>query len=131
MFANTHMGGIDLGFPDVCLTPVGPLMLPIPYPNFALGVTGILQVPNVLIAGAPANNFGTIVPQTMGDSLGVGGGIESGTFMGPSIHLTCAESVLIGGQPATRLSSTTLQNLFNCHGVRLVPSQFSVVILAP
>ena len=37
MFANCQMGGQDMGFPDVCLTPspVGPV--PIPYPNIAMG----------------------------------------------------------------------------------------------
>ena len=39
MFANCQLGGMNLGFPDVCLTPspVGPV--PIPYPNMASGLT--------------------------------------------------------------------------------------------
>ena len=41
MFVNTQMGGLDFGFPDVCLTPtpVGPI--PIPYPNMAMPMTAI------------------------------------------------------------------------------------------
>lgn len=35
MFANTSMMGIDTGFPDVCLTPVGPTPVPMPYPNLS------------------------------------------------------------------------------------------------
>ena len=31
MFANTQMMGMDMGFPDVCLTP--PVPAPVPYPN--------------------------------------------------------------------------------------------------
>ena len=39
MFQNTMAGGMNLGFPDVCLTPtpIGPI--PIPYPNTSTGAT--------------------------------------------------------------------------------------------
>ncbi len=30
MFANSQLMGLDLAFPDVCLTPVGPAVVPIP-----------------------------------------------------------------------------------------------------
>ena len=35
MFANTQMGGVDTGFPDVCLTPII-VPVPIPYPNISM-----------------------------------------------------------------------------------------------
>ena len=41
MFANTQMMGMDMAFPDVCLTPAGPAVVPIPYPNIAMGPTAI------------------------------------------------------------------------------------------
>jgi hypothetical protein len=131
MFANTQMMGMDLGFPDVCLTPAGPVMVPIPYPNIAMGPTAIPSQVTVIIMATPAHNLGTTTPLTNGDNAGVGEGVASGMVMGPSRHLTGAFTVLFGGMPATRLTSMTLQNSTNAPGVRLVPSQPTVVLLAP
>ncbi|MCA9621991.1 MAG: DUF4150 domain-containing protein, partial [Myxococcales bacterium] len=47
MFANTQMMGIDIGFPDVCLTPT-PAPVPIPYPNIAMGPMGVPAAYNIL-----------------------------------------------------------------------------------
>lgn len=131
MFANTQMMGTDMGFPDVCLTPspVGPV--PVPYPNIAMGPMAVNPVFNVLFMSAPAHNLGTVVPMTNGDNAGVAMGVASGTVMGPSRHLTGAFTVLIGGMPATRVTSMSLQNSTNCPGARLVPSQTKVLLLAP
>jgi hypothetical protein len=130
MFANTQMMGIDLGFPDVCLTPM-PAPTPIPYPNVALGPMGVPAAYNVLFTCTPAHNLATTVVMTNGDNAGVAMGVASGTVMGPSRHLTGAFTVLVGGLPATRLTSVALQNSTNCPGMRLVPSQPKVVLLAP
>ena len=130
MFANTQLMGLDLGFPDVCLTPT-PAPVPIPYPNLALGPMGVPAVYNVLFMCAPAHNTATTIPLTNGDHTGVNLGVASGTVMGPSRHLTGAFTVLVGGMPATRLTSVTLQNSTNCPGMRVVPSQVKVLLLAP
>lgn len=131
MFANTQMMGMDLGFPDVCLTPAGPAVVPIPYPNIAMGPTAIPSQFIVLIEAMPAHNLGTTTPLTNGDNAGVATGVASGTLMGPSRHLTGAFTVLYGGMPATRLTSMSLQNSTNAPGARLVPSQVKVLLLAP
>lgn len=130
MFANTQMMGMDMGFPDVCLTPT-PAPVPIPYPNIAAGPMGVPAVYNVLFMATPAHNMATVIPLTNGDNAGVAMGVASGIVMGPSRHLTAAFSVLIGGMPATRLTSMSLQNSTNCPGARIVPSQTKVLILAP
>ena len=131
MFANTQMMGMDMGFPDVCLTPAGPAVVPIPYPNIAMGPMGVPAAYTILFGGAPAHNLSTMFPMTNGDNAGVAMGVASGTVMGPSRHLTAAFTVLVGGMPATRLTSMSLQNGTNCPGVRLVPSQAVVLLLAP
>jgi Domain of unknown function (DUF4150) len=131
MFANTQMMGMDLGFPDVCLTPVGPAVAPIPYPNIAMGPMGVPAAYNVLFMCTPAHNLATMIPMTNGDNAGVATGVASGTVMGPARHLTAAFTVLVGGMPATRLTSMSLHNTTNCPGVRLVPSQVKVLLLAP
>jgi hypothetical protein len=131
MFANTQMMGTDTGFPDVCLTPTPAGPVPVPYPNVAMGPMGVGAAYNVIVAGAPAHNLSTTVPMTNGDNPGVALGVASGMVMGPSRHLTAAFTVLMGGVPATRLTSVSLQNSTNCPGVRVVPSQVKVVLLAP
>ena len=51
--------------------------------------------------------------------------------LGPSRHLTGAFTVLLKGTPATRLTSVSLQSSTNAVGMRIVPSQFKVLMLAP
>jgi hypothetical protein len=129
MFANTQMMGIDLGFPDVCLTP--PVPEPVPYPNIGLGPMGVPAAFNVLFLCTPAHNLSTTIVMTNGDNAGVMMGVASGTVMGPDRHLTAAFTVLVGGIPATRLTSVSIQNTTNCPGMRIVPSQTTVLLLAP
>ena len=97
MFANTQMGGMDTGFPDVCLTPAppAPAPVPIPYPNIAAGPMGVPAAYNVLMSFAPAHNMATTVPLTNGDNSGVMMGVASGTEMGP-------ERPLMGRSRASR-----------------------------
>ena len=133
MFANTQMMGMDMAFPDVCLTPAppSPSPVPIPYPNIAMAPTATGAVYKVLFMCAPAHNMSTSIPFSNGDNAGVGTGVASGSVMGPCRHTTGATTVLLGGMPATRLTSTTLQNRTNCPGARIVPSQAKVILLAP
>jgi len=130
MFANTQMMGMDMGFPDVCLTPM-PAPAPIPYPNIAMGPMGVPAAYHVLFMCTPAHNMSTVIPLTNGDNAGVAMGVASGTVMGPGRHLTGSFTVLVGGMPATRLTSVSLQNSTNCPGMRIVPSQTKVLLLAP
>ncbi|UQA59695.1 DUF4150 domain-containing protein [Polyangium aurulentum] len=130
MFANTQLMGIDIGFPDVCLTPT-PAPVPIPYPNIALGPMGVPAAYNVLFMCTPAHNLATTVVMTNGDNTGVLLGVVSHTVMAPSRHVTAAFTVIVGFAPATRMTSIAVQNMMNCPGVRLVPSQVKVIVLAP
>jgi len=127
MFANCQMMGMDLAFPDVCKTPPA---IPIPYPNFALGPTAIPNAWNILFMCAPAHNLATVTPLTNGDNPGVTLGVISPSVMGPSRHITGAFTVLLKGSPATRMTSLAVQNRSNALGMRIVPSQFKVLMLA-
>jgi hypothetical protein len=131
MFANTQMMGMDLGFPDVCLTPAVPAPIPIPYPNIAMGPTAIPSQFTVFVMAMPAHNMGTTTPLTNGDNAGLATGVASGTVMGPSRHLTGAFTILYCGMPATRLTSMSLQNSTNAPGCRIVPSQPVLLLLSP
>ncbi len=129
MFANSQLMGVDLAFPDVCLTPT-PAPTPVPYPDVAIGPTAIPNAYNILLMGAPAHNMATVTPLTNGDNVGVATGVASGTVMGPSRHTTAAFTVLFKGTPATRLTSVSLQNSTNMVGMRTVPSQLKVLVCA-
>jgi hypothetical protein len=130
MFANTQMTGLNMGFPDVCLTPT-PAPTPIPYPNLSMQPMAVPAVYNFFFGGTPAHNMASVVVFSMGDNAGINLGVASGTVMGPTRFLTGAFTVLLRGMPATRMTSLTLQNSTNCPGLTLVPSQFKVMILAP
>jgi hypothetical protein len=130
MFANTQMMGMDLGFPDVCLTPT-PAPVPIPYPNIALAPMALGFIPTIMTMCMPNHNMATSIPMTNGDNAGVSMGVASGTVMGPQRHVTGAFTVLMMGMPATRLTSVSIGNSTNAPGARIVPSQVNVMILAP
>ena len=133
MFGNSQMGGVDFGFPDVCLTqpPAPGPPVPVPYPDIGAGPMGAPPATKIMFMCAPSHNMGTKIGQTNGDNAGVATGVASGTVMGPSRSLTGAFSVLLLGKPATRLTSVTLQNSTNVPGARIVPSQTKVLLLAP
>lgn len=129
MFSNTQMMGLDIGFPDVCLTP--PALTPVPYPDLALGPTAIPVCFNILHCFAPVHNLMTITPITNGDNLGIATGVISHTVMGPSMPRTGAFTFLNRFAPTTRLTSINTQNSINTMGMRVVPSQPKVLVLAP
>jgi len=119
--------GMDLAFPDICKTP--PALLPIPYPNFAIGPMAIPNVWNTLLMMMPAHNLLTTIPMTNGDNAGLALGLVSQTVMSQARRVTCVPNVLFGCIPATRLTCLTIQNTINTMGIRAVPSQLKVVLL--
>jgi hypothetical protein len=131
MLANSQMMGTDMGFPDVCLTPSPAGPVPIPYPNIALGPTSVPSQVKIFYFYTPGHNMLTVTPLSNGDNAGVATGVASGVVMGPKRHLTASFTVLIGGAPGTKLTSGAIQNNTNCPGVRTVPSQVKVILLAP
>ncbi len=129
MFMNTQQKGKCLAFPDVCKTP--PQMLPIPYLNQADAKMSRPGCYHVLVNRMPAHNMGTMTFITTGDVQGALGGIISQRFMAQSRYVTGAFTVLLKNKPATRLTSMTLQNNNNAPGMRIMPSQNVVLLLAP
>ena len=125
MFANCHLMGMDLAFPDVCRTPV-----PIPFPNMGMGFMALPNAWNILFMCMPAHNMATTIPITLGDQPGALGGVVSQTFMQQARHVTGAFKVILRGTPATRMTSLTTQNRCNIVGARIVPSQFKVLLLS-
>ena len=109
MFANNMLVNMNLGFPDVCLTPMGPVITPVPYPNISTTDMALPTVPNVLIEGTPGQNM---------------------LSMGPTIPLEGAFTVLVNAMPITRLTTENIQNMTNCPGTTITPGQFTMLVLA-
>lgn len=133
MFANCSLSGMNFAMPDVCLTPAGPAVVPVPYPNIAMLPMALPPTCSLkhFIGMAPAHNLMTTVPMTMGDNGGVMGGVMSGMMMGPSRHLMGSTKVFTGGMPSTKMLSPSMQNLTNApSGNTLAPSQFKVLIMS-
>lgn len=115
--------GMNMGFPDVCLTPAGPVPVPIPYPNMAMHAMAAPFCPTILLSCMPALNMGSIIPMTLGDQPGVANPLfmQMGAFtMGnPKIVLQCL--------PAINLTCPTTGNMMNNPvGAVLVPSVTNV-----
>jgi hypothetical protein len=127
------MGGTNFAIPDVCLTPIGTAIIPIPYPNFAMGATAnpSTTAKKVLINGMPAHTMKTVIPMSNGDNTGVRKGVLSGKVMGPCRHTLGAFTVLLGGSPATKLTNMTGQNgkSLNAVGATIAPAQTKVLIM--
>jgi len=133
MFQLTCAGGMNLGFPDVCLTPtpVGPI--PVPYPNMTTGATAnpATTALTVLTDGMPSLNQMSMIPISNGDNAGVNMGVASGLVMGPTEFILGSVTVIKEGAPAQRLTSITGHNgvSMNAPGVSLAPSQVTVLVL--
>jgi hypothetical protein len=128
MFANCQLTGMNFAFPDVLLTPVGPVMVPIPYPNNQLlpAANPATACKKIFLSGMPAHNLMTMIPFSF---PGVGVGALSGMCMGPCFHIKGSTSVIWEGAPATRWLDMTVQNGGNCVGSTMVPSQFKYIIM--
>jgi hypothetical protein len=131
VFAKTQMGGLDFGFPDVCLTPVLGVPVPIPYPNIAIPLMAIPTQFKVLTLAMPDHNLLTMTPMSNGDNAGVQLNPASGMVMGPSRNMMSSLSTFICGMPATRMLDMPGQNGFTpgAPGLSLVPSQIKCMIL--
>jgi len=128
-----NMGcGMDMAFPDVCLTPLV-VPVPVPYPNMAFSVTSAPAAYNILVDCMPALNQLSEGLVSVGDQPGALLGVVSHLEAGEAEYLLGCFTIFVDGPPAQRLTSITGQNalglLPNAPGMTLVPSQFTVLTL--
>lgn len=124
MLPATNRGvGMNIGFPDVCLTPVGPTVVPIPYPNFAMTAQAVAFSPVVRVSGVHALNLGSVISMTSGDEPGV----AHWTIKGPGRYIMGNPIVYIDRLPAINLTCPSTGNTANnALGACLVPSAVNV-----
>jgi hypothetical protein len=123
MMLNTAMGMATASVPDVCQTPAGPSLVPVPYPNIGQTTLAMGMVTNVLLGAMPALNLGSTIPLSNGDQAGVGMGVTSGQIMGEIAFTSGSKIVMVGGMPAVRMSDPTTQNARNTMGMAVSPGQ--------
>ena len=110
--------GMNLGFPDICVTPVGPVPVPVPYPNIAMSATAMPFAETVFLSFVPALMEISEIPLTLGDEAGT----ESPNS-GPGRYTMGNPLVLIEEMPGICLLCPTTGNDFiNPIGVVIVPS---------
>ncbi|KQQ49873.1 type VI secretion protein [Pseudomonas sp. Leaf127] len=120
--------------PDMCKTPTPAGPVPMPYPNIAntrMADPGGL-VNDVLIAGLPAMNQMSKVTLSSGDEAGAQGGLVSSKVMGEMTFTDGSTKVTVGGKPAVRVTTQTLQNGApgNTIGVVSAGSQTCVMVMS-
>ncbi len=133
MFMLTMGAGMDMGFPDVCNTPMVEGTITIPYPNISMTATDTPAAYNVLVDCMPAINQLSMGQVSNGDEVGMLGGIASARFDGESVYMVGCFTILVDGVPAQRMTSVTGQNAMgvmpNAPGMSLMPSQVTVLTL--
>ncbi|SDN25170.1 DUF4150 domain-containing protein [Desulfonauticus submarinus] len=133
MFMLSMGAGMDLGFPDVCLTPSVNGTVSIPYPDMAMTATSTPAAYNVLVDCMPVVNQLSMGLMSNGDEGGVMGGVSSHLIDGQATYKVGCFTILVDGMPAQRLTSVTGQNSLgmspNAPGLCLLPSQVTVLTL--
>ena len=105
MPASNQGVGENIGFPDVCNTPVGPATAPIPYPNMGSNSMAMPFCPTIMISMMPAHNQGAKPLMTNGDNAGVAHPL----FMQPGGNNLGQVRVLLSGMPAETLTNPTAE----------------------
>lgn len=123
LIGSNRGAGMNIGAPDVCLTPVGPAVVPIPYPNFALNAQAVPFSPIVRLSMVNALNQGSTIPVTFGDDPGV----AHPTFKGTGAYTMGNPIVYVDSLPAINLCCpTTGNNVNDGVGMVAVPSATNV-----
>ena len=122
--ASNKGAGMNMGFPDVCLTPAVPSPIPVPYPNMAMHAMAAPFCPTILLTMMPALNMGSMIPMTMGDEPGVANPL----FKQMGMFTMGNPKVFLQGMPGITVTSpTTGNNMNNPVGLVTVPSVTTVL----
>jgi hypothetical protein len=121
-------GGTTPCFPDVCKTPIGNAIVPIPYPNFAFSKDTADGSKSVKCDGNPIclkpSNFST----STGDEPGSAKGVASGTTKGKAEFVTSSFDVKVEGKNVERAFDTMLHNNKNTAPFPVIQPPIVVII---
>ncbi len=114
--AHQGSGGKSPVFPDVCKTPAGPSIVPIPYPNIGKASDASGGPDSVLIDGKMPMVKGAKYSTSTGDEAGTVGGIISGKTKGACEFMLYSFDVKFEGKHVCRLGDSLFHNDKNAMG---------------
>nr|WP_307733544.1 polymorphic toxin type 46 domain-containing protein [Duganella violaceicalia] len=103
--------------PSFNLTPVGPSMVPLPYPTTADLSSSVNVASNVRFNGKQVYTLGSSQPSCKGDEQGSGGGVRSGTVNGEVKPVVASKSVRVEGKRVVRDGDACTMNGGNNPGI--------------
>lgn len=98
---------------DVCLTPSGNSVVPIPYPNVARSADTDKAAGSVFVNGNALCHVKSVFKKSTGDQAGRRKGIVSGSIEGEASFLTASMNVYAEGQAVTRALDMMVSNKKN------------------
>ena len=129
MPASSKAGGMCLGFPDVCKTPILGVPVPIPYPNIAQVSNAKKTVDKVVIENKETVVKPSKMKSSMGDEVGVQNGVISSKIMKKVTYKKKSPKVSFKGKKAVYHTAMTSHNKDNFPaGLQISPSQTKVSV---
>ncbi len=119
--------GICFAFPDVLNTPIGPAMVPIPYPNIAQLSAAQKASPDVKAGGKEVITKESEIPNSSGGEPGVGKGAKFPDHLGSCTFPEFSQTVNANGNGIVRQFDQTKQNGGNADGMVMVGNPTVVV----
>jgi Domain of unknown function (DUF4150) len=112
--------GICFAFPDILLTPAGPSMVPMPYPNIAQLSSATGEATNVNAGGKPVILKDSKITSSSGGEPGTGKGVTKPFHLGECTFTKSSNTVKANGKGIVRQFDTTDQNGGNAKGQVMV-----------
>ncbi|WP_437313169.1 DUF4150 domain-containing protein [Sorangium sp. So ce385] len=98
--------------PDVCLTPVGGAMVPVPYMLYASFNGSTKCIEGVNLNGKPTYVYDhSLAPTVQGDEPGTGGGVKSGVNLGKVWAHEASKNVRADGRRIVRRGDRCWMNV--------------------
>ncbi len=114
--AHKGSGGMSVVFPDVCKTPVGNAVVPIPYPNVGKSADTIEGPKSVKTDGEMPMVKSAKYSKSTGDEAGTGKGVASGKIKGECEFMMYSFDVKFEGKNVCRLGDPLFHNKKNIMG---------------
>lgn len=108
-------GGIVITSPDVCMTPVGNSIVPVPYVNTANSADTSNGSKTVTVDSNPIMLKDSCFSVSCGNEAGTAGGISSGVTKGKAMFVSASFDVLVEGKPVCRRLDPMVSNQ-SCSG---------------
>jgi hypothetical protein len=117
--------GTTTKFPDVCKTPVGNAIVPIPYPNVSKSGDLAKGSKSVKINGATTCLSSSEIATSTGDEAGSAKGIASGTTKGKAFPMNYSFDVKIEGKNVVRNADPFIGNNRNTPPIPIMQAQLT------